>query len=145
MALINPPTMHMHVGRPFTPPASYHWVNHPCDCGCPECTRWTIFLTTLTLIPSDQNECYTGNSPVNMPLSGSVTVPWCVSLKGNTGTLTVYPAERMFEGDIPTFVIDGREWDYFTLGAGEEACVCIGDDGNWHVTGDAHGAMEGPN
>ena len=138
------PTEQIYTSRPYTPPAAWHQTGHPCNCGCLECARWSILIAPTSLTVGDKDDCYTGNVPVSMPLAGSVTAPWCVSLKGNTETMTVYPAERRFEGDIPGFVIDGVEWDYFYLNAGEQACVCIGVDGNWLVTGDAHGANEQP-
>jgi hypothetical protein len=135
------PTESIHVGRPYTPPAAWHQTGHPCNCGCPECTRWTIFISPLTLVVGDKDACYTGNLPVVMPLLNAVTEPWCVSLKGNTGTLAAYAAERMFEGAQPEFIIDGVAWEYFYLSAGEQACVCY-RDGFWYVTGDAHGSNE---
>lgn len=145
MAHIDPPTMRMYTGVPYVPPTAWHQTAGPCNCACPDCERWTIFLALMLLTPPDNGACYMGsNQTVVMPLTGSVTEPWCVSLKGGLGDpLTVYVAERLFEGVIPHFVIGGVSWDYFTLASGKEACICF-RDGNWVVTGDATGRNEGP-
>ena len=80
-----------------------------------------------------------------MPLTGGVSVPWCVTIRAVSQSDSVYVAERMFEGDIPGFIVDGVRYDYLVVGAGEIVCVCIGEDGNWHVTGGGTGANEGLN
>lgn len=125
----------------------YYWQEKesrmPCNCGCPDCTRYDILIVPTVLTVADKGGCYTGsNIAVAMPLTGTVDNTWCVGLKGNVGgPLTVYVAERLFEGDIPGFIIGGVKYDYFTLAAGEEACVCFNGI-NWVVTGDAVGAYE---
>lgn len=136
------PTMTIDWNRKYTAPENWN-RNTPCTCECGDCDRWTIFIAPLTLLPGDNGACYSGNSlPVSMPLLGSITEPWCVSLRSIAAPVSVYVAERMFEGDIPGFIIDGVRYDYFTLADGGVACVCA-QDGNWVVTGDAHGANEG--
>ena len=141
---VAPPSFEMHLGRPYTPPVAWHQVNKPCDCNdCPDCSRWDIFIAPLTLTVDYSGACYSGNGlPVVMPLIGTVTEPWCIKLRSVVTPVSVYAGERMMEGTPPSFVIDGVEYDYFTIPAGEDVCVCF-QDGNWLVTGNATGVDEG--
>jgi hypothetical protein len=139
------PTEHIFLGRPYTPPAAWHQVNSPCLCGCPPCDRWTIFVSPAELDADYNGDCISGsNIPVIMPLTSTVTEPWCVTIRTVAGSNDVYVFERMFEGDVPGFYIDGVRYDYVVVSAGEVVCVCF-QDGNWVVTGGGHGVNGGQN